>query len=52
MTADQEDPRIEAFRDQLRTSLKAGGVSHEDKITANIEGLIVAHLLRLIDRIG
>ena len=43
------DPRMETFRRQLKAGLKAGGVFYADEITANIEGLIVAHIMRLIE---
>lgn len=43
------DPRMQTFRRQLIAGLKAGGVFFADEICANIEGLIVAHIMRLIE---
>lgn len=42
------DENLQVFRRQLKAALEAGGVFFVDEIAANIEGLIVAHIMRLV----
>jgi hypothetical protein len=41
--------RIRVFQKQLRDSLELSGVRYSAEIAANIEGLIVSHIMRLLE---
>jgi hypothetical protein len=47
-TVQKTTESLEVIRQQLKDSLKLSGVFYSDSVAANIEAMIIGHMMRLI----